>query len=350
MESRRLLPDVPQPSFPTVLPGRLMDYIRRRGGDPAPLLPRFGLPFAADHHPFLVLPVSTIVAFCEAAEEVSEDPFVGLHAAEQGPSELLKVLAFACSGVSTVEDALERYVKYLGMIHDTLTTSLHPTAAGAALRLKLPGHPTCLGRHGNEHWAATLMSFARHMVVGDVTPERVWLAHPAPRRQDELIRVLGTTHLTFDAGYDAIELSRQTLALPVRSVESSLSAVLHRFAERAPSPPSPVSDFHLRVRSAIEDRLPLGVPSVHDIARALGMSQRTLQRRLTEDGLTFKGVIDAVRRDLALPHVHRGELPLAEIASRAGYAQQSAFFRSFRRWTGTTPAQARRAPAGQCEA
>ena len=84
------------------------------------------------------------------------------------------------------------------------------------------------------------------------------------------------------------------------------------------------------------------VRSGKPFARAVRTSARTLQRRLTEEGQTFQDLLDDVRRDVSIRHVEGTDLPLSAIAQMVGYSQQSAFFRSFRRWTGTTPAQFRR--------
>lgn len=329
--------------IPTTLPGRFLAHLRRRGGDADGLLHAFRLPPSTEQQPLLVLPRSTIVAFCEAAAEAAKDPFLGVHVAESGLSDVLQVLAFACSGAATLGEALERYVQFVSTAHEVLVISLHRSKDGVTLRQSIPGVADCLGRHGNEHWLTTMLLGARRLAPGDWAPSRVWLAHRPPPRLDDLVRALGTPHLTFQAGRNAIEVGARVLATPVHAILPGVSSVLDRWAARTPPPRTDVSDVLLQVRAAIEDRLPGGPPLIQDIARAIRTSARTLQRRLTEEGHTFQGVLDDVRRDMAVRHVEGSETPLAAIAEMVGYSKQSAFFRSFRRWTGTTPAQARQA-------
>lgn len=327
--------------LPTTIPVRFLSYVRKRGGDADALIRAFELPPAVEQQPFIVLPLRTIVAFSEAAARLMKDPLIGVHAAEQGYSEILNVLTFACSGVETLGEAVDRLIKYVSTVHDALVMSWHPTARGATLRQSIPGEPECLGRQGNEHWTTSILLSARRISTSNWAPSRIWLAHAAPRQKEALFEAFGTTNVSFLAGSNAIEVDRHVLMQPVHLSAPGVSTVLKRYDAWSPSPRPGVSDFQRHVRVAIEDRLSNGPPLIQDIARAVRTSARTLQRRLAEDGLTFQELLDEVRRDVSIRHVESGQLPLSEIAQMVGYAQQSAFFRSFRRWTGTTPSRAR---------
>jgi AraC-like DNA-binding protein len=98
-----------------------------------------------------------------------------------------------------------------------------------------------------------------------------------------------------------------------------------------------------RVRAAIQQELiTTHHPNIEGVARALGTSPRTLQRRLLEEGTSFRDVVEEVRAELARRYL--GErVALHDVAFRLGYAEVSAFLRAFKRWTGMTPTQFRRA-------
>ena len=83
--------------------------------------------------------------------------------------------------------------------------------------------------------------------------------------------------------------------------------------------------------------LPKGVPTARRVASALGMSERTFARRLQAEGTSFRQLVDDVRRDMARSYLSDPELTLAQVAYLLGYADQSAFSNSFRRWTGQSP-------------
>jgi AraC-like DNA-binding protein len=97
-----------------------------------------------------------------------------------------------------------------------------------------------------------------------------------------------------------------------------------------------------QVRAAIErELLSLGHPNIETVSRALATSPRTLQRRLLEDGTSFRFAVEEVRAALARHYLDEGQLALHDVAFRLGYAEVSAFLRAFKRWTGITPTQFR---------
>jgi AraC-like DNA-binding protein len=96
-----------------------------------------------------------------------------------------------------------------------------------------------------------------------------------------------------------------------------------------------------RVHSALLELLPGGAASVEAVRKKLGISGRTLQRRLNEEGETFQAILNRTREALAHNYLKRPELTATEISFLLGYEDPSSFFRAFASWTGTTPEQAR---------
>ena len=92
-----------------------------------------------------------------------------------------------------------------------------------------------------------------------------------------------------------------------------------------------------RVRDALIDGLPAGDATADAIGRRLGLSKRSLQRRLSEEGESFKSILAQTRRALALNYLHATEISVQEIAFLLGFRDTSSFFRAFRSWTGQTP-------------
>jgi AraC-like DNA-binding protein len=97
------------------------------------------------------------------------------------------------------------------------------------------------------------------------------------------------------------------------------------------------SQVSQRVREEITKGLPRGEPRREDIARALHLSERTLQRRLHDEGSSFQELLEDTRRDLARRYLRQRQLPLAEAAYLLGFAEQSTFQRACRRWFATSP-------------
>jgi AraC-like DNA-binding protein len=157
--------------------------------------------------------------------------------------------------------------------------------------------------------------------------------------------------LEFGAPRGELVLDRALLAEPLTGAEAGLASALAQHAEamlaRLPAAPGPLTQ---RLRQELWRCLPDGVPGLAVLARRLGTSQRTLQRRLGLEGVTLQGQIEEVRRELALRLLTDARLSATEIAFLTGFSEASAFYRAFRRWTGTTPAGYRRRDRGRPQA
>ena len=100
-------------------------------------------------------------------------------------------------------------------------------------------------------------------------------------------------------------------------------------------------DLVNQVSILVARELSNGVPTIDWVSEKLIMTKRTLQRRLTDRGIGFSEIVDDVRHNMALQYVEKSEISLTEISFLLGYSHLSAFCRSFKRWTGTTPQKVR---------
>jgi AraC-like DNA-binding protein len=141
----------------------------------------------------------------------------------------------------------------------------------------------------------------------------------------------------------ALAMPESMWDLPLRRADPYLHATLLRSVEELGLLRSPADALELAIRARLRDALADHGADMHRIARLLGMSVRTLQRRLGSSGRSWSEVVDGFRRDEAI-RLLEGSLPLVEIAARLGYREQTSFTRAFRRWTARTPAHWRRSP------
>ena len=146
---------------------------------------------------------------------------------------------------------------------------------------------------------------------------------------------LGATNaqLVFDTAF---------LATPVKTADDELSEYFQGLLRKALPKDSREPTIIEAVNQRIRDSLIHGTPSAASIAKSLGLGHRTLQRRLSRDGETFSQLLEATRRRLAERYLADPKLSLSEVAYLLGYSEQASFYRSFRRWHGTTPAEYRR--------
>lgn len=192
-----------------------------------------------------------------------------------------------------------------------------------------------------EYVARASATLARGMTGVDLAPLEVTFEHREPASLVEHRRVL-RARLWFSAPQNQIVLRRSLLELPLREADPSLAAVLDRCVAHALERLPPISGVVL-CRELIASQIGAGIrPRVSYIARELALSPRSLQRVLGDSGLTFRDVVDDVRKQLALAWASNSSEQAAQIAYRLGYADASAFHHAFRRWTGHTVSELRR--------
>ena len=149
----------------------------------------------------------------------------------------------------------------------------------------------------------------------------------------------------FGSDVDEVAYPALTERMPIASADPYLNTLLVKYCEEALSNRRMKSSaWRLSVENAMAPLLPHGQARVAEIARQLGVSRRTLARRLASEGLTFAGVLDGLRSDLARRYLRESDLPMSNVAWLLGYRETSAFNHAFKRWTGKTPRQVRIQP------
>jgi len=146
--------------------------------------------------------------------------------------------------------------------------------------------------------------------------------------------------LQFAAADYGLVLPRSLADAPLIQANPPLQNLLRQHAEallaRLPS-----AGLSARVVALLGEQLARGEPDRAELARHLHLSERTLQRRLADEGCNYQQLLNDTRRQLAEYHLNSGKLPAAEIALLLGYSEPSVFFRAFRQWTGLTPGEYR---------
>ena len=150
-----------------------------------------------------------------------------------------------------------------------------------------------------------------------------------------MARFVGTK-VEFGADTDEFALDADARELPLIQADSYLNDLLLKYCRGGN-----VSQLRTRVEDAISLLLPHGRGMVDDVARSLGMSKRSLARRLSDEGLNFTEVLQQLRRDLAVRYLDDPKLQISKIAWLLGFHEVSSFTHAFKRWTGKTPSQMR---------
>ncbi len=275
----------------------------------------------------------------ELAVAGSGDPQIGLAVAPVMQPAGFDVVAYAMMSCRNLLEGLQFLVRYQRIVSDDVTISLQEEERGWWVTIALSGGKRPVPRQRIEFVLTTLLTFLRWSSGHAIRPLAVEFAYHAPDAPQPYADLFGCP-VAFDAMADRLLFSRADLTLPPQAANPVLADLHDRYAREqlARMGSVPVS---IRARELIIKRLPKGDPARADIAGALYMSERTLQRRLTEEGTTFHQVVDETRRELAQRYLRQPQLALAQAACLLGFTDQSTFSRACKRWFDLTPTQYR---------
>lgn len=268
-------------------------------------------------------------AFCQA----SDDPLIGLKlglAIQVGHLDSAGMLLVTCD---TLGEALEELIEYSPVVGDGGEFVLH--SEGGQMFIDYRSHLRVRSPERVEAVLASILSLTRWATGGRFTPSGIWMQHAplAPATQYEAL--LGCpvhfraacNHLAFDAGQ---------LDLPQIQANSALREHLRQLADHT------LSELGQHSLSAQVQRLVSSHPrwGKERIAEQLDLSGRHLNRKLAEEGLSFKSLRESMLQQMACRAL-QGERRVADIAEELGFSDETAFVRAFRRWQGVTPAKYR---------
>jgi AraC-like DNA-binding protein len=325
------------------MPRLAADALAAMGADVGALLAAVGVERASLEDVDGRVPVSVDLTLWAEAQRLSGDDCFGLHAAEMVRPGSFDVLGYTLHASPTLGGAFERLVRFNRLLHDV--ADLRLTLRGAQARLSFQLLPDGTPRQQAEFSLAVFLLFSRYATGVDVVPRAVEFSHAAPADTSEHRRIFRGP-LFFSRPVTALVLPRTVLDRPLLQADPGLCAVLERqlseLLARLPAGESLLD----RIRRQIAAELCGGDPSVEAVARRMYVSTRTLHRRLREAGTSYRLTLDGLRQDLAVRYLAEDRMSIAEAAYLLGFSEASAFHRSFKRWTGRTPAEYRRASRG----
>lgn len=288
-----------------------------------------------------VAKLSSLVAYCNA--RLSGKDF-SVQVGQHFHPGMFHALGYAMMSSASLEDALLRIVRYKRVLSNACWADVCDADDGLAIRTMpvfdaATGKPA-LGRWEIEIFLATLVTFAREAVDATLRPLRVTFHTPPPEQGAAYLEAFFGCDIQFNADCNTLVFDREQAAqkllthnmMLTQSHEKMLDDYLSRVDQ---------SDLANRVKCRIQDRLALGTPTQADIANTLGMSLRNLQRKLSEQGTSFKDILEQTRKTLALEYIDQPHLTLGEIGYLVGFASSANFNRAFKRWTGISPGEYR---------
>lgn len=281
-------------------------------------------------HPMRV-PITQVNAVWQAAVAESGDPAIGVRTAMALETGDYGVLEYAARASATLREGFERVGRYQKLLNDRAAVEFHDQGDVTTMVYL----PTRVPAAYVEFVLASWVTFGRVLPAGPLPITAVHLTH-APPNDTSIHRAVFGSVIKWEAKTAQLRLDRVAFTRPL-AADPALVAVLDRHAAALMEELARSHTWSAKVVGFIEAHLRDGAPRLADAAAALGVAERTLRRRLDDEGHTFSGLLDATRHRVSLSLVEDAALSLGEVAFLLGFSEPSAFHRAFRRWTGQSP-------------
>ncbi|MGA4840303.1 AraC family transcriptional regulator [Streptomyces sp. G45] len=307
---------------------------RRGGVDTVPLLraARIPPPLLGDDRARVT--AAQFARLFRESYRATQDEFIGLGSARSRPG-TFAMMCHASLGCRDLGAAMERGVTFYGLFPGGPDLALTRSRDAAVLTVR--------NDLDQDFFLAECLVMVWHRLCGWLIGHRIPLrwadfGHPPPPHGHEYAGLFGCP-VRFGAQRTGAGLDARWLDAPLVRDEAALAAMLRRAPFDLLSRREYGTTVAEQVRRALVTALRTSprLPSLGEVAARLALSPSTLRRRLARESTSYQEVKDAVRRDAAIAGLAEGHEPIADLAARLGFSEDTAFHRAFRRWTGTTP-------------
>jgi AraC-like DNA-binding protein len=315
----------------------LMEFAVSKGADRATLAARSGIDLPHLDNADNRVPFTKYVALMKAGQALCDDAALSLHFGESVDCSEISMMP---GGMDNIEDAFAQGNRYA-----RLTIDVDGVDGGDRFQIDRSAGQFWIvdaRRNPNEFPELTESAFARMVctsrrIAGDKPAFRaVQFTHAEPPYRSEYERIFRVP-VEFDCTRNALRLDEAVLAaMRLPATSKYVTAVMKDHADGLLEKLDQSQSTRSRVETALLPLLQSGDAGMETIARTLSLSRQTLFRKLRAEGVTFEGVLSALRQRLAMHYLSTGK-PVKETAHLLGFSDATAFSRAFKRWTGRAP-------------
>jgi AraC-like DNA-binding protein len=317
-----------------------LPLMRELGINGIALLVRAGLNTDVLASPDNTIAYTAVLDVLAAAREASGLQHIGLLLAERQPLSMLGPLGFAIAQAPNVGAAIDQLNEYIHLHDSGLSVRLVIEGDLAMWRVEVPLANRPGIRQQEDLAVGVGIGILRNLLGRDWAPELVTLQRRAPINSTPY-RQAFRCPVEFAAEHNQTVFESRLLDYPIAQANSQLHAILESHLRGLDA--SGKLDFATEVQQIILHAMKGGDCSLPRVARMLGTSQRTLQRRLTGEGRTFRDELETVRSRVAKRYLEETAIPLTSLSMTLGYSDLAAFSHAFRRVTGSSPSAWRNA-------
>ena len=327
---------------------RLMGFAQSSGHDRAALLDKVGLRPHQLMDADMRVPADVFETLFGMLEADGEAPFIGLDMAEDIPPSALGAMGFLLQSCGTLAELVDVTGRFRGLMSSIGHASVVHGPGRFELRWDCLADMPLLRRHATEYVIGSYWMIGRFLVPDLDPPIAVQFAHAAPADPGHVRRHLAFfgCPVYFDRPHSSLVMPASSLHKPLPHGDAVLKDLLARHTrqllETQSCPPSLIDE----VRRLLKALVLAGHPARETVARQLGISARSLHRKLEDAGTSYRDQLDGVRLEMARLELADGVVPIVELADQLGFGSAQAFTRWFKERCGVAPGQYRAAAAG----
>lgn len=307
--------------------------IRAHGVRPATVAARAGLPVVSLRDPDVPVSSASVVRFFELGAQVCGDARFGLALAGQTRLALfIGPLWVLLRNTRTVRERSEVFAQNFDVFSDAAMLTLEPYRNDALLAWSLSSGQGASEVQAAEFSLGVIAHDLRSHIGRHWSPKATMFRHARPEGSLELHLKTFGPDVRFNQKHNALLLDKATLDTEIQARDVTAKALAERMVVLGATTID--TSFRYQVEAVVRALLPYGPCSLDDVSAALGVGERSLQKRLKLEGASFVTVRDAVRADLATKYLRYSKLSATAIAEILGYQDATSFSRSYRRWHG----------------
>lgn len=339
MASRSNLQHLPLVRACAFLP--FVSFLREIGAPVDRLLSAARLPVHSLDNPDALIPLLNACRFLEDAARREDIPTLGFQVGQRTPVECLGTFGLLIRQSVTLWEALNTAQKLSPAINSGFRVRLEQQGDSVWVHHENGMQGTCGSQHADGFGLTLIANLIRHAIDLTWRPRAVRLPI-SPDRDVADLDLFSAASLQYQQTSSAIALPAALLSQPLAALRGSHNLPRAEATEWLQSS-APASDIAGSVTQFLHTQLSVGCQDIKLTAEATGLSVRTLQRRLFEKGYDYSKLFDHARFDLAVELLERSDLKIVDIAQELGYGDAANFTRAFRRWTGISPLEFRKA-------
>ncbi len=308
------------------------------GLDSNAILKRAGLDPARMNDPNARYSYPAVTNLWKTAAKASGDPCFGLKAASFWHPTTLHALGYTWLASNTLYDALQRAARYIRIVNTAAMATFEETEMGYRFRMGMDDAWRGIqpANEAMDAGMALIIDMCRSCYGPNLNPTLIETRRPKPTAGLNQFEDLFKAPIHFSCAANAIYFAKQdvTKYLPTSNAEMARTneKIIVDYLARLDK-----NNITTQVKAKLLDMLPSGQFTEEDVIQTLHLSQRTLQRKLKEEGTSYKALLEETRKELAKEYVNDTSLSFSEITYLLGFSEQSNFTRAFKRWEGQSP-------------